>query len=701
MRAMAVGLILFFLFSLSSWGESEKKVSMEVSSFEVKGESLVAISLAVASGWHIYWKNPGDAGLAPQFSWFKGEKKIEITPLEWPAPKKYREGAGLVVYGYGGLMHFFFKIPRHLRQDFAHSSLELRGKWLVCSEICIPGAENLEVNFLGDLTLEKGSAFHREKLLDALYQLPKEVEFPRGMEMSITRDDQGALALNFSLPATLVPSHHPRDQILYPFPHPLFDFGHEELFVGREKGKIVGRFPLEWKGEYLDPVTPLPKDGVFNPPLRVRFLFYHPSSQKREVVQSSLALLTWDSSQKLKPFSWPREIQHQKNQRSLFLFLLFAFLGGVILNFMPCVLPVVSLKLFSIIRSEGAGRAELFRHNLTYTAGVLFSFLCLAIVLIGFKSAGQVVGWGFQLQSPHFVAAMIVLLLVFSLNLFGLFEFRTLGGKWWGEIDLQRGWFGDFASGVLATILSTPCSAPFLGTALAFAFASSSPVIILIFFSVGMGLSLPFLLTALFPKALTLMPRPGKWMEDLKKFLGLTLLLTIVWLYDVFLSVGEGQYSLLLLNLTLVTLFFAVYFHHRMGRKAWLKIFLYFLPLVFFISLMGERKADDLIWQPWSEEAMEELKGEIVFANFTADWCLTCKVNEKLVLQTKGFKKLIQERGVKLLLADWTKKNPVIAKFLQRHGHVGVPVYLIQKRNGQIVSLGETISLGEIIEHLE
>ena len=587
MKVISLFLAFLFFFSSHVLGQSEKRVSMYASVIEAEGKKIFVVSLKVVHGWHIYWKNPGDAGTPPKFSWFKGKRDIPLIPLEWPVPTKYEEGAGIVVYGYDGLIHFFFHFTKESLREFSKSLVQLKGQWLVCSNICIPGGDSLDLNFSRDLTLSRTGFFSDKELLDAFTNLPGDVKTPSDLEFSINRDSKGVLTLHFSLDANLIPLDHPKDQILYPFPHSLFGFGHEELFVA-EGERIVGRFALDWNGEYLDNPRPFPKGGVFDPPLEVSFLFFHPQFKKREVIRASFAHFTRrDSPKNLVPFSW---LEEPKSQEPLVVFFLLAFLGGLILNFMPCVLPVVSLKLFSLIRSDGATRRELLWHNLAYTVGILFSFLCLALTLILFKSAGQTVGWGFQLQSPYFVAVMIIFLLIFSLNLFGLFEFRLLGGKWLGGVGFQSGWFGDFISGVFATILSTPCSAPFLGTALAFAFSSSNSIIVLIFFSVGIGLSAPFLLTALFPRALALFPRPGKWMEDLRKFLGLTLLLTIVWLYDVLLSLDLGRENILLLNLILVTLFFAIYFHHRIGRRAWGKILLYFLPVALFLSLMGEKK---------------------------------------------------------------------------------------------------------------
>ena len=298
---------------------------------------------------------------------------------------------------------------------------------------------------------------------------------------------------------------------------------------------------------------------------------------------------------------------------------------------------------------------------------------------------------------------MIGFLFLFALNLFNLFEFKVPGGSRLGNVPQYQGFFGDFMSGVLATILSTPCSAPLLGTALGFAFTANAPTIFLVFLTIGLGLSTPFLLTAVFPASLKLLPRPGRWMDDLKKYLGLTLLLTIIWLYDIFLAVSNGNDSPMLLNLTLTTLFFAIYFHHRMGKNFAMKLLLYLAPVALFISLLtGETQdAEKLSWKAWSPQAMEELKGKTVFINFTADWCFTCKVNEKLVIRTKGFQRLIKKYDAKLLLADWTRYDPMIADFLKSHGYAGVPVYFVQKSDGTLVTLGEILTLKKLEKALQ
>lgn len=677
---------------------------MHAAVLETEGRKYLAVSLRISEGWHIYWKNPGDAGAPPEFSW-KGEGgELPLEPLEWPVPYKHVAEGNILSFGHKDTTSFFYHFPPDIEQKFLSRRVVLHGQWLVCSNICIREEDSLT------LTLKDGQlnsspqhySLSPRQLLQAFEQLPKEIPPPPGLKLYLSRSSKDKLTLHFSLERFLLRTGHGQDNVFYPFPQRLFDFKHEQLFQD-ETGKVFGKFPLDWNGEYLNPPVPIPEDGRFRPPLKLRFLFFDRQTGRRQIIQTSLAQFSLKEQEHfyrtLHPFG---EEPTPAPSSSLLFYLLWAFLGGLILNFMPCVLPVVSLKLFSLIKSKQSSRRELLRHNIAYTGGILVSFLGLAGAVILLKSGGESVGWGFQLQSPLFVATMIVALLLFALNLFGLFEFR-IPGNWLGEVSVREGLLGDFSSGILATILSTPCSAPFLGTALTFAFTSSATLIALVFLFIGLGLSTPFLLTAFFPRSLALLPRPGKWMDDLKKFLGLTLLLTIVWLYDVFLSLIDGNYGALILNLVLITLFFALYFHHRMGQKVWSKILFYLVPVFLFVTLLNDHNGhiQELSWKKWSEQAMAELQGKSVFINFTAQWCFTCKVNEKLVLKTSGFQRLIQDRQVELLLADWTKKDDAIASFLKRHGYVGVPAYFIQKPDGRLVSLGETITLEEIAQALD
>jgi len=373
------------------------------------------------------------------------------------------------------------------------------------------------------------------------------------------------------------------------------------------------------------------------------------------------------------------------------------------------VLPVISLKLFGLIRHRNYSRKQLLKHNISYAAGVISTFMGLAGVIAGLKATGEEVGWGFQLQSPIFIFSMMLVLFVLSLNLFGLFEFFTPGGSKFGSAKTKEGFIGDFFGGVLTTILSTPCSAPFLGTALTFAFTTSLSTIFLMFFFIGLGLSFPFLLTALIPKSLAIFPKPGVWMEKLKYFLGFSMLATVIWLYDVFINLVNYDAISWRINFIFALWFFAFFFMKKISNNKALLIAVFLIPLVQTVFAMKDlelRPASGAIfpkeslWQQWSEAKLKEESGKLVFMDFTAQWCLTCKVNKKLVLETEAFEKLTKKHNLTLLRADWTKRDDNITQYLKRYGAVGVPAYFVQKINGEVVFLGETISIRKIEKSL-
>lgn len=725
--------LVLLALSVLSFADSvdvKELVKMQGSFFENQGQKYIAISLKNKKKWHTYWKNPGDAGLPPSFTLiFDGEtKKLDLA--EWPAPKRYIEAGNIWAYGYSGTNTWFAPIESSFYNKLVGKEATLQGKWLVCKDICIPGEDEIQLNFSeqGIVSTPNYFKISARDIREAFDNLPKDMQRPEGVDfyLSQTSEDSGSqLAVYYSAPKGIVKSDLGKQNLFFPFPNKYFDFKHEEIFSDAEK--YYGKMIVDWNGIYMEPEMALPSDGNFESPIPMKFLFKNPNSGNLDVLNFSLNSFTIDKSgtakkfyESLTPFDSKKSGQvgatpSKGQEKSLLYFILFAFIGGFILNFMPCVLPVISLKLFSLIKHKDASRGKLFRHNLAYTAGVIFSFLILGSVIVALKTSGEYVGWGFQLQSPIFVAIMILALFIFALNLFGLFEFYTPGGNSLGGVQLKDSFTGDFFSGILATILSTPCSAPFLGTALTFAFTSSNWMIFLIFFFVGLGLSTPFLLTAVFPKALVILPRPGLWMDSLKKFMGLTLLLTIAWLYDVFLSLISDNYLSLILNLSLITIFFAIYFHHKLGKNKFLKIIYYVIPVLMFLQLLRhdevptvsntgakqmQLKPGNLDWIPWSEAKMNELKGELVFMDFTAKWCFTCKVNEKLVINTDDFKSLVKEKNIKLLLGDWTKRDEVIGNFLKKHGSVGVPAYFIQKRDGSLIPLGETISISKIKSNL-
>lgn len=736
--ALLIALMSFPLFADNSVPENIVKYGAQLLSHNES--TYLVVNYEAAPKWHTYWKNPGDAGLPTVVEFKVGEEKIELPELEWPAPNRYFEQGNMLAYGYEKSYSFFFKPTPAQLAKIETSILKINSKFLVCKHICIPGKKSV--------SMDRGSSagdnlISREEAIKRFDFLPEVASLPNSLDLVLAKDPSGnGLVLFANLTGSSNDYLNKSINLLTPFPQEPFTFKHEEKFIDK-KGNIYSKLPIEWDGEYMEPPIALPANGKFSKPFLLKFLFANPESGKIQRIEKTFSSFSLDAGKSLNDFikilkpipheakksdatqvdkeqtSQPSATQ-EKKRSSIWYYILFAFIGGLILNIMPCVLPVISLKLFGLISHSDESRSRILKHNIYYTLGVLSTFLLMASIVALVKINGESIGWGFQLQSPRFIAITLIILFVMSLNLFGLFEFSTPGGSKLGGVTLRDGFFGDFFGGVLATILATPCSAPFLGTALTFAFTGTTFDIFATFLSIGLGLASPFILTGFFPNLIKWLPKPGMWMDTVKKVLGLTLLLTMVWLFDVFSVQVEGTRSLIMLNTSIVMLFFAIYAHKKITKKLYIRVILYLIPLAFIFSMLTspmesplgssnqnrmvqEKRATGLPWSAWSEEAMNNHKedGNIVFMDFTAKWCFTCKINEKAVIETAGFKDLIERKGVKLLLADWTKRDPIIGDWLKSKGYVGVPAYFIQKPDGSLIDLGETISLKEIEKNLD
>lgn len=689
LKAIILLLLSFSLFA------AEEHATYSVQRWKDK----LVVTINHDEGWHTYWKNPGDAGIASTFKFTPDTKAYE-----WPAPKKYIEAGDILTIGYGGVKHFFF--------DNIKGAFDLKVGVLICKDICIPGEASFKMaasdNFKANREIKPYSDSELEK---ALKKLPEKAKLPDGFEYYFTRvKGQPLLTLHYSLKGVSSPKLPQELNFLTGFPHAPFGFKRESLYF--KDDVLYGKTEIEWDGEYQDPPVPLPEDGKFKTPYDLKFLFNGPGTDKVNMVtlkaeNFSVASPTLDQFYKdLKPIDGKTTVASTVDQKGSFLqYLLFAFLGGLILNLMPCVLPVISLKLFGLIKHKSLPRGKLITHNLSYTAGVISTFLALGGVVAAIKAGGEEIGWGFQLQSPAFILVMMLILFVMSLNLFGLFEFVTPGGAKLGSAEVKEGFSGDFFTGVLTTILSTPCSAPFLGTALTFAFTTSTFNIFMMFTFIGLGLAFPFLLTAIFPATLNIFPRPGMWMEKLKYFLGLSLVLTVIWLYDVFVTLVDFDKVSWRLNLLFALWFFAFFFAQKISRKRIVQALMFVLPVALTVVAIQnlelrptgtEIVKTDALWKPWSEDNLKKEIGNFVFMDFTAEWCLTCKVNKKLVMETDAFVEAAEKYKVTLMRADWTKRDDNITQFLKRYGVVGVPAYFVQRPDGEIVHLGETISVGKL-----
>jgi thiol:disulfide interchange protein DsbD len=402
--------------------------------------------------------------------------------------------------------------------------------------------------------------------------------------------------------------------------------------------------------------------------------------------------------------------------------LLFGFIGGFILNLMPCVLPVISLKIFGFIKHARDSRARIFGNGLAFAAGIFAWFIGLAILMIALKSAGHEITWAFQFTNPYFVVVMSAIVLVFALNLFGVYEIilpasATTGLLGWSA---QEGYAGSFFQGVFATVLATPCTAPYLGTALGFAFAQSAGIILLMFVAIATGMSLPYLLLSAQPAWLRFVPRPGPWMVRVKQFMGFLLIATLLFLLWV-IGVARGINAAIWVSAFLLALSIACWMFgsfstpatSRAQRSVVLILILllvlgggfYFIGQKFSATKLAAASPMKGDWIAFSPERLQSelAQGHTVFLDFTAAWCITCKFNEASVLESAAVKNAFEHHGVVKMKADWTNADPVVTKTLKQFGRVGVPLYVLYPAAtpNQPVILPELLTQALVLGHLE
>jgi suppressor for copper-sensitivity B len=396
--------------------------------------------------------------------------------------------------------------------------------------------------------------------------------------------------------------------------------------------------------------------------------------------------------------------------------IVFALLGGLILNTMPCVLPVLSIKVFGLVKTAGQGRSQVVTGSLATTAGIVFSFWALALMAILAKAGGAAVGWGVQFQEPAFVAALNVVVVLFCLNLWGLFEVplpQRLASAAGGVSS--EGLAGHFTSGLFATLMATPCSAPFLGTAIGFALAQSSGTILVIFTAVGVGMALPYLALAAAPGAARLLPKPGPWMDHLRVVMGFLLASAAVWLLYV-LAAQISSERVAFFQLTLLMMTLLVWLQRAVVRRPWARRLVVVAVLISALVGIGlaysaraganpaVAETPELIdWTTFDRTEAERLnaEGHLVFVDVTADWCFTCKVNKRLALETEEVATAFERYGVVAMQADWTNRSEPIAQFLADHGRYGIPFYMLYRPGRSPHLFGELISADEVAGAVE
>jgi thiol:disulfide interchange protein/DsbC/DsbD-like thiol-disulfide interchange protein len=630
----------------------------------------VGVQFRTAPGWHIYWKNPGDSGLSTEVSW--EVDGAVIGPLQWPLPQTFRTADGFIVtHGYEGEVLLFAQAQAAPDAD-GPLSITAEADVLVCKINCIPASLRMR------RTVQVGAASLPDPAAVSAFDAAR-IQVPRPPA------DAGFTA-HAKLSAAQRTPGEPFEGLLVlrrDDGEPVAQVG-EDFFIP-ERTAGIGRLAL-----VPDPAVP----GHF----AIRGAWDPDPTDASPTLAGVLRLGTgpyWALALEL-PLELPQgtaaaQPPPAQGPPSAWLMLLFAFAGGALLNLMPCVFPVLALKAYGLARLSGARPRQLGLHAAAYAFGIVGSLGVLALAVIGLKAMGRGVGWGFQFQEPLFVAAVCGVLVAFALNLFGVFRVGQPGAGLADRLEGASGLSRSAGEGVLTVVLATPCSAPLLGAAVGFALASGPMMTLATFAVLGLGLAAPFTVLVTWPGLARRLPRPGAWMERLKQGLGFALVATAVWLAWVMGGLaGVDGMARLLVFLLVVGLAAWVFGQSQdaprtrrvLGTLAALSL----LVLGGVASLRfeqpdaeGLRPAHPLGARPWSEQAVQEglARGKPAFVYFTADWCITCKFNERTVLASDAVRAAFAEHQVSVWVGDWTRRDEGIARALAAHGRAGVPLYLV------------------------
>ena len=655
----------------------------------------LAVRMEVKPGWHVYWRNPGDSGLPPEVTWTL-PAGFNAGAIRWPAPERIPI-ATLMNYGYEGEVTLLVPVTPPPSLDPA-DPVQIRAKltYLVCETECVPGS--------ADLALTLPVAEPRPDPDNAALFARARAALPAPALWPLHLASQGdTLRLDFA--ATGLKPDSVRNAAFFPYSETAIDNAAAQVMSVDETGlhlTLARSSPTEPAPAALPGVLTL-EEVTDAGPRRLAFAY-----GDEPVLPTAAPAITPEAPA-------ARAIAPDFDALTLATAAAFAFLGGLILNLMPCVFPVLSIKVLGLIRHAGESPARLRLHGLAYTAGVLASFLGLAALLIALKGGGAAIGWGFQLQSPIVVAGLAYLLFAMGLSLSGVVH---VGGRLAGLGDglaRRAGLSGSFFTGVLATLVATPCTAPFMGSAVGFALTQSAGVALAVFASLGLGLALPFLALTLWPPALRALPRPGAWMEVLKQILAFPVYATVAWLVWVLAQQVDPR-GLLAALIGLVLVGFAAWVWERgraaaprIGRIAQAAAILAIVAVgALAVTLPQDRAvpsaqaaADGI--EPFTQARLDSLVSahRPVFIDMTAAWCITCAVNEATSLNTRAVRAAMAERGVTYMKGDWTNQNPEITRLLEKYGRSGVPLYLLYAGTGEPQVLPQILTEGTVLAALD
>ena len=588
----------------------------------VPGTSInIGLKVSMDKGWHTYWRNPGDSGGPIEIDW-NLPKGFSISDIKWPLPEKI-EYPPLMTYGYEDFV--IYPMVLSIPADYSDDYFEMNADILICADVCIPESGKISSNLLD---IESDSLIY-----EWLESVPS-----KSLPITTSLNDNN-LEIKFTFEREI------KEIYFFPDENNSIDYSSKQNFYKKDDGYFLS-IKL-FNDEFQNVSGVLDIDGTG----------YNVSNGKFEDFnEEGLSLITA---------------------------LIFALIGGLILNLMPCVFPVISLKVLSFVSMGGSSPRKIRNHALVFTVGVIASFMLIALTIVLLKQAGNFVGWGFQLQSPLIVGLLSLVMVFISLvlitdNSFGesLTKLGNIGGS-------ENGYYSSFLTGVLAVVVASPCTAPFMGAALGYALIQPSGETVPIFLSLSLGFSLPYLLLAANPKLIDFLPKPGDWMVTLKEFFAFPMLATALWLLWVFsLQVNQILVIFLLIGWLLLALNFWIFQkeYKTINKVIFLGISIF--SMIYFLPETEEIETEKNIIigsaTEWYEGIEDDLrnKNQPYFINFTAAWCITCQSNEITAFSKDGFKSLLEEKNIEYIKADWTNRNDAITRSLKKYGRSGVPFYV-------------------------
>lgn len=631
------------------------------------GDSLwIAVEIDLPEGWHTYWRNPGDSGAPPTLD-YSLPSGVTLGPIRWSKPDLIPFGP-LINIGYKNSAVFAQRM--RVSDQFGEETLPitLKGRWLVCADVCIPESGELALTLPVGMSSESGQSLaSNEAFFESLASTwPSPLGFG-----DLTISDQEMIV---RVPREFAALDQQATVTFLPFEPDLIDLGATQTWVRSGASEVAElRLPL-----------------LEQPTMDVAGLLLFEEQVGGQRLSGAVEIR---SNQ---PAS-----EGATGQLSLFSAILFAALGGLILNLMPCVFPVLSIKVLNLVEPTSALSRS--RSGWFYGLGVFVSFLALAATLVGLRALGESLGWGFQLQLPWLVGLLALLFVMIGLNLSGYFEIglglQTMAGDVGkGRLDAEG-----FGTGVLAVVVAAPCTAPFMGAALGYAMTQPIGVTLLIFGALGAGMAAPVVALTQMPSLLGYLPRPGPWMEKLKEFLAFPMYGSALWLVWVLVS-QSGSEGLLIWGIALLIILLLIWLGKQWRSARGLLWIVAVVALALLLPRLspltptanseGIEAADRVEGIAYSEEAIAKAlaNGSIVFVDFTADWCITCKVNERIAIDVVSTQTLFEREGVVFMVADWTLEDEAITKALARFGRVGVPLYLVYRPD-----LSEPIVLPQLL----